>query len=157
MEEPLGTVGCAVGAVISSCILILFSSSCQSTRSACRGITHHRTISFSLHAPAAPIITSWVARPPGAHHKQQQVHIISLLLTLHISRCFSLDRQAGHRGLSSWATDWITLYLTFQVRRAGGKCSSLPWSFDLFYFLVLERSMGLGYSPLTHSAFAPPF
>ena len=54
-------------------------------------LSRHHTPSYnmsSLCAPAALTITSWVARPPGAHHKQQQAHI-TLLLT-HIFAMFLL-------------------------------------------------------------------
>ena len=51
MEEPLKTVGCAAArAITSSCISLSFHTLLffQSTRHACRGITHHFTISLSL-------------------------------------------------------------------------------------------------------------
>ena len=142
----------------SSCISLFFFCSIRSLPIHAFCLSRHHTPSYNLSLCAAALtITSWVARPPGAHHKQQQAHAILLLILL-ISRCFDLIEPASRPPCSVlMCFVLVVLYLTVQVGRVrGSNALSHPWNFDPFSFLML-RCMGLGYSPFNCSARAPPF
>ena len=106
-------------------LLFIFFQSTRLTR-----LPIHASCLSGHHAPsynpdlslcaAALTITSWVARPPGAHHKQQQAHA-TLLLNLLISRCFDLIEPASRPPCSVlMCFVLVVLYLTVQVGRVRG-------------------------------------
>jgi hypothetical protein len=132
----------------SSCISLFFFCSIRSLPIHAFCLSRHHTPSYNLSLCAAALtITSWVARPPGAHHKQQQAHAILFAQSAHLS-VFRLNRTGKP------ATVFCTHVLRFGrslpdcPSRAGERleCSFSPWNFDPFSFLML-RCMGLGYCP----------
>ena len=132
----------------SSCISLFFFCSIRSLPIHAFCLSRHHTPSYNLSLCAAALtITSWVARPPGAHHKQQQAHAI-LLLNLLISRCFDLIEPASRPPCSVLMCFVFGRSLPDCPSRAGERleCSFSPWNFDPFSFLML-RCMGLGYCP----------